>query len=48
MVLAALGGAILLRIVLKVIFHLRDEGDEDGPSPAPEQKPASVHDPFFN
>ena len=27
MVLAALGGAIVLRVILKVIFHLRDDGD---------------------
>ena len=34
MVVAALGGAILIRIVLKVIFHLRDEGDDGKPTQA--------------
>ncbi len=34
MVVAALGGAILIRIVLKVIFHLRDEGDDENPTQA--------------
>jgi peptidoglycan/LPS O-acetylase OafA/YrhL len=34
MVIAALGGAILIRIVLKVIFHLRDEGDDTKPAAA--------------
>jgi hypothetical protein len=32
MVVAALGGAIVLRIILKIIFHLRDEGDADKPA----------------
>jgi len=44
MVIAALGGAIVLRIVLKVIFHLRDEGDAD--KPAEPRGPASG-DPLF-
>jgi peptidoglycan/LPS O-acetylase OafA/YrhL len=37
MVLAALGAAIVLRIILKVIFHLRDEGEAEKPAP-PEPK----------
>lgn len=31
MVLAPLVGAMVLRIVLKVIFHLRDEGEDETP-----------------
>lgn len=38
MVLAALGGAIVLRIILKVIFHLRDEGDAEK-APPPQSPP---------
>lgn len=34
MVLVPLAVAIVLRVVLKVVFHLRDDGDEDRP-PAP-------------
>ncbi len=32
MVLAALGAAIVLRIILKVVFHLRDEGEPQAAS----------------
>lgn len=32
MVLAGLGVALVIRIILKIVFHLRDEG-EDEPSP---------------
>jgi hypothetical protein len=38
MVLAALGAAIVLRIILKVIFHLRDEGEAPKPA-APSAAP---------
>jgi peptidoglycan/LPS O-acetylase OafA/YrhL len=41
MVLAPLAAAIVLRAVLKVVFHLRDDGDEDRP-PAPAAGPESA------
>ena len=44
MVAGVLGSAIALRIILKVIFHVRDDGDADKPS-AP-RAPASG-DPLF-
>ena len=47
MVLATLAAAILVRIVLKVVFHLRDDM-EDEPAPTPRTKPTSAGDSFFN
>lgn len=49
MVLAALGGAIVLRIILKVVFHLRDGGDDaPGPVAVTEEPPRkSSHDALF-
>lgn len=46
MVLAGLGGAIAMRIVLKVVVHLRDEGDDAKP-PAVPAEPKPVIDPLF-
>ncbi len=50
MVLTGLGGAIVLRVILKVVFHLRDGGDDVAPpsAPATEEAPGkSSHDALF-
>jgi len=48
MVLAALAAAVVVRIVLKIVFHLRDDNGDDADAPAPGQKPTSAGDPFFD
>jgi peptidoglycan/LPS O-acetylase OafA/YrhL len=50
MVLAGLGGAIVLRVILKVVFHLRDAGEDAVPlsPPAADEAPRkSSHDALF-
>jgi peptidoglycan/LPS O-acetylase OafA/YrhL len=47
MVLAALAAAVVVRIGLKVVFHLRDDEEGDAPH-VQDQKTASSSDPFFN
>lgn len=50
MVLAGLAGAIVLRVILKVVFHLRDGGDDALPLSAPAKDEASgksSHDALF-
>lgn len=47
MVLAGLGVALVIRIILKIVFHLRDEGEDEPVPPAPVERKAS-DDPFFN
>lgn len=49
MVLAGLGGAIVLRIILKVVFHLRDGGDDAAPYSPPADEPPrkTSHDALF-
>lgn len=50
MVLAGLAGAIVLRVILKVVFHLRDGGDDALPlsTPAKDETPGKTsHDALF-
>jgi cyanate permease len=50
MVLAGLGGAIVLRVILKVVFHRRDAGEDAvplAPPPTDEASRKSTHDALF-
>ncbi len=47
MVLVGLAVAVAARIVLKIVFHLRDDEEGDAPH-VTEQKPGAASDPFLN
>lgn len=45
MVLAGLGVALVIRIILKIVFHLRDEGEDEPAPPVKAERPSN--DPLF-